>query len=183
MFLVSAVIFFVLCLLAYDKMLPKLSRNLYRRLKTQAASSICNKRRTLTPLYLLALSIHSNMTAAFALSMGVLLVSTFCIITMIVSKYMMPSLRVRLVNFVDIRKLFSILSPIHRHLHIAMVVVMVSIMVAGTMVFIRDADCICNDEEKMAKVQFQVLFTNINAAFMALIVLVIYTCININTRA
>lgn len=180
MFLASAAIFFVLCLLSYDKMLPKFSSNLYRRLKIHVSDPDKNTTK-LTPLYFLALSIHGNMTAAFALSLGVLFCSTFCIITLVVSKYMIPNVRNRLLNILDLRRLFSILSSSHRDLHIAMVVVLVSVILVGTMVFIKDTDCNSKEEETLAKIQYQVLFTNINAAFMALIVLLMYTIMNINT--
>lgn len=179
MFLASVAILFVLCLLAYDKMLPKFSSNLYRRLKIQ--SSDPGHKTVLTPLYLLALSIHSNVTAAFALSLGVLFCSIFCIITLVVSKYMAPSMRFPILSALDPRKLFVILSSSHRDLHISMGCVLICIVVFGTMVFIKDTDCSSNEEESLAKIQYQVLFTNINAAFMSLIVLWIYAIMNINT--
>jgi hypothetical protein len=130
--------------------------------------------------HLASINLYGAVLTAFAFAMIAMACCIILLCMIIVSRYIPLKGRIFIIKWMSPSKLFQLLMPRYRDLHLSMVAVIMIVVAIGTCVFTRKNDCDgLEDTARAARVQYKIMFTNIVAIMMCIVLLVTYWVLNL----
>lgn len=130
--------------------------------------------------YLASINLYGAILTAFAFAMIVMACCIMVLCIIMVSRFIPLKGRIFIIRWMSPSKLFELLMPRYRHLHLSMVAIVMVVMAVGTGVFTRKQDCGgLEDTARAARVQYKIMFTNILAIMLCIVLLITYWVLNL----
>lgn len=169
--IVSPIVFFVVLVTAFDSALEKMSKLLNTSLID--ATSVSR-------WYLASVSFYGAILTSFAFAMIVMACTVVILCMIIVSRYIPLRGREFIIKWMCPSKLFELLMPRYRNLHLSMAAIALIVLAVGTGLYTQKNDCDnIQETARAARVQYKIMFTNIIAIVMCLVLLVAYWILNL----